>query len=145
MGALCMQRWKHCSALRGLGSRCRVQRCIPRRFAITVKHIVDAGIIRVVYIEPYPKSLSQDLHEDSITLTANSSDRVIKYVFHHLGCLLHDALLIYSKYRITLIIISNVRKNDHDTVDWERRLRISCPLKKEHLLDTLQFYTQRLN
>jgi deoxycytidylate deaminase len=32
------------------------------------KHIVDAGLRRVVYIEPYPKSLARRLHEDSISL-----------------------------------------------------------------------------
>ncbi|MBI1264593.1 MAG: hypothetical protein GC187_07650 [Alphaproteobacteria bacterium] len=30
------------------------------------KHIVASGIIRVVYLEPYPKSLVSDLHPDSI-------------------------------------------------------------------------------
>jgi cytidine deaminase len=32
------------------------------------KHIVAAGIDRVVYIEPYPKSLASDLHLDSIAV-----------------------------------------------------------------------------
>jgi deoxycytidylate deaminase len=32
------------------------------------KHVVVAGICRVVYIEPYPKSLAMDLHNDSIAL-----------------------------------------------------------------------------
>jgi deoxycytidylate deaminase len=33
------------------------------------KHVVDAGISRVVYIEPYPKSLADRLHSDSITFS----------------------------------------------------------------------------
>jgi deoxycytidylate deaminase len=32
------------------------------------KHIVAAGIRRVVYIEAYPKSKAADLHEDSIKI-----------------------------------------------------------------------------
>ena len=32
------------------------------------KHIVAAGIARVVYIEPYSKSKAAELHSDSITL-----------------------------------------------------------------------------
>jgi tRNA(Arg) A34 adenosine deaminase TadA len=32
------------------------------------KHIVNAGISRVVYIEPYPKSLAMELHDDAIRL-----------------------------------------------------------------------------
>jgi deoxycytidylate deaminase len=37
------------------------------------KHIVDAGIRRVVYIEPYPKSQAMDLHRDSIMLDESFS------------------------------------------------------------------------
>ena len=33
------------------------------------RHIVAAGIMRVVFIEPYSKSLALDLHSDAITLT----------------------------------------------------------------------------
>jgi deoxycytidylate deaminase len=33
------------------------------------KHIVAAGIRRVVYIEPYPKSKAAELHSDSVTLS----------------------------------------------------------------------------
>lgn len=40
------------------------------------KHIVAAGIKRVVYIEPYPKSLAVDLHGDSISTDEKSQDRV---------------------------------------------------------------------
>ncbi len=42
------------------------------------KHIISAGIMRVIYIEPYPKSMAFDFHSDSI-----SSDRRVpsKVVF----------------------------------------------------------------
>jgi len=32
------------------------------------KHIIDAGIERVVYVEPYPKSRALDLHSEAISL-----------------------------------------------------------------------------
>ena len=32
------------------------------------KHIVASGISRVVFVEPYPKSLAMDLHSDAIFL-----------------------------------------------------------------------------
>ena len=38
------------------------------------KHIVAAGIQRVVYIEPYPKSLSVPLYPDSIAVDGVSTD-----------------------------------------------------------------------
>jgi cytidine deaminase len=41
------------------------------------KHIVAAGIRRVVYIEPYPKSLALDLHSDSLVVDSpNVTDKV---------------------------------------------------------------------
>ncbi len=41
------------------------------------KHIIDAGIKRVVYVEPYPKSRALDLHSEAISLKTsfdNQSD-----------------------------------------------------------------------
>jgi deoxycytidylate deaminase len=40
------------------------------------KHIVAAGIKRVVYIEPYPKSLAPDLYLDSISVDGEQPDVV---------------------------------------------------------------------
>ncbi len=41
---------------------------------ICAKHIVAAGIRRVVYIEPYPKSLAQELFFDSLTVDNLKTD-----------------------------------------------------------------------
>jgi len=40
------------------------------------KHIVSAGIKKVVYVEPYPKSLSSRLHDDSISLDRREANKV---------------------------------------------------------------------
>ena len=47
------------------------------------KHIVAAGIMRVVYVEPYPKSLVADLYSDSITVDGDSEcgDKVRMHPF----------------------------------------------------------------
>src|SRR5882724_4975159 len=37
---------------------------------LCARHIVSSGIQRVVYIEPYPKSLAEDLYSDSLTVDA---------------------------------------------------------------------------
>jgi hypothetical protein len=39
------------------------------------RHIIAAGISRVVYIEPYPKSRAIDLHGDAISLGKNEDRR----------------------------------------------------------------------
>jgi deoxycytidylate deaminase len=41
------------------------------------RHIVAAGISRVYFIEPYPKSLAHDLHPDSIALDERESAKVV--------------------------------------------------------------------
>lgn len=40
-------------------------------------HIIAAGIYRVVYIEPYEKSLAVDLHGDAISSESESDDHVV--------------------------------------------------------------------
>ncbi|RYX98417.1 MAG: deoxycytidylate deaminase, partial [Bradyrhizobiaceae bacterium] len=43
---------------------------------LCAKHIVAAGIERVVFLEPYPKSHSQKLHGDSITFETSVPEKV---------------------------------------------------------------------
>ena len=43
---------------------------------VCAKHIVASGIRRVVYIEPYPKSLAKQLFPDSISLDVEQIDKV---------------------------------------------------------------------
>jgi deoxycytidylate deaminase len=45
------------------------------------RHIIAAGIKRVVYIEPYEKSLALDLHEDAITTDAETPDKTLFETF----------------------------------------------------------------
>jgi cytidine deaminase len=40
------------------------------------RHIIAAGIEKVVFIEPYPKSLAAQLHEDSVSIEATADNRV---------------------------------------------------------------------
>jgi deoxycytidylate deaminase len=41
------------------------------------RHIVAAGLARVVFIEPYPKSLVRELFADSVTLDETDEDKVV--------------------------------------------------------------------
>ncbi|MCB1486057.1 MAG: dCMP deaminase [Bauldia sp.] len=53
---------------------------------VCAKHIVAAGIARVVFLEPYPKSLAFDLHSDSITVEGTDRGKYEHYpsvVFEH--------------------------------------------------------------
>jgi len=44
---------------------------------LCAKHIVAAGIERVVFLEPYPKSYAQKLHSDSITFETDIPEKVL--------------------------------------------------------------------
>jgi len=46
---------------------------------LCAKHIVAAGLSRVVYLEPYPKSLVSDLHLDSISVDGADRGRYTGY------------------------------------------------------------------
>ncbi|HEV7345889.1 MAG TPA: anti-phage dCTP deaminase [Devosia sp.] len=46
---------------------------------LCAKHIVAAGVKKVVYLEPYPKSLAQELHPDSISVDGSDRGRFSKY------------------------------------------------------------------
>jgi deoxycytidylate deaminase len=54
------------AARKGLSVKGATLYCTTFPCHICAKHIVAAGIKRVVYIEPYPKSYAQELHSDSI-------------------------------------------------------------------------------
>lgn len=45
------------------------------------RHIIAAGISRVVYIDPYPKSLAADLYSDSISLEGSEGSSTGKVIF----------------------------------------------------------------
>ena len=81
------------------------------------KHIVAAGIKRVVYVEPFPKSKAVDLHGDSITLKGEAN----KVKFEHFSGIgprrFFDlfSLGLSSGYKI-------VRKSGGNTVKFERSL-----------------------
>ncbi|MER9295744.1 deaminase [Mesorhizobium sp. M0621] len=50
------------------------------------KHIVAAGISKVIFLEPYPKSLASDLHSDSLQVESSDRGRYQGYPavqFHH--------------------------------------------------------------
>lgn len=49
------------------------------------KHIVAVGIKKVIYIEPYPKSLAKVLHDDSIVIDEQNPDKVSFLPFEGVG------------------------------------------------------------
>jgi cytidine deaminase len=59
-------------ARKGLSVKGSTLYCTTFPCHVCAKHIVDAGISEVVFIEPYPKSKATDLHPDSIIVAHES-------------------------------------------------------------------------
>lgn len=71
------------------------------------KHIITAGIDRVVFIEPYPKSLAEQLHSDAITVNGAHPDETFVQFEHFTG--------ISPRNYIALFTATGKRKNADGT------------------------------
>ena len=86
------------------------------------KHIIDAGITRVVYVEPYPKSRALDLHSESIVLKTShdvlaTENRVIVEPFTGVG-----ARRFLDLFSMALGGGSKIKRKDKcgNTVEWNK-------------------------
>ncbi len=62
------------AAKRGISLKGATLFCTTFPCHMCARHIISAGIKRVIYVEPYPKSKAQELHHDSIVV--DSSDQI---------------------------------------------------------------------
>lgn len=63
------------------------------------RHIIASGISRVVYIEPYEKSLAMKLHSDAISIDEPSQDKVLFENFQGVSPTRYTTLFSYSHSR----------------------------------------------
>ncbi|WP_241690354.1 anti-phage dCTP deaminase [Pseudomonas syringae] len=63
------------------------------------RHIIASGISRVVYIEPYEKSLAMKLHSDAISVDGFSSGKVLFENFEGVSPLRYATLFSFSNRR----------------------------------------------
>lgn len=105
------------------------------------KHIIDAGITRVVYVEPYPKSRALDLYSESIQLKtsldeASDESRVTFEPFTGVG-----ARRFLDLFSMSLGSGSKVKRKDKDgnTVEWKKETAVArTPLLPKSYLDIEQ-------
>lgn len=62
------------AARRGISIKDSTLFCTTFPCHICARHIIAAGISRVVFIEPYPKSIAKDLYSESITIGENNRE-----------------------------------------------------------------------
>ena len=105
------------------------------------KHIVAAGIKRLVYVEPYPKSMALALHGDSIALDdPNTKDHVAFVPF--VGIAARRYFDLFSM-RLSAGLEMKRKRADGMTIPWERngatpRVRMAAYsyLQREHIATT---------
>lgn len=70
------------AARRGIAIADATLYCTTFPCHMCARHIISSGINRVVYIEPYPKSLTKRLHSDAacIDYDSSSADHTVKFV-----------------------------------------------------------------
>jgi deoxycytidylate deaminase len=76
------------------------------------RHIIAAGISRVVYVEPYPKSLTYELHKDAMVNDTSDAGRVAFQAF--IG-------LAPRRYMELFEMVSDRKSSGGDVVEWEKR------------------------
>lgn len=80
---------------------------------ICAKHIVAAGVSKVVFIEPYPKSYAKDLHRDSIFVGRGELPA---------GRVQFEPFIGISPLRFRDLFQRSKRKDNHGKVlDWDER------------------------
>jgi cytidine deaminase len=102
------------------------------------KHIIDAGITRVVYVEPYPKSRALDLHSEAISLKTSldnqsEKDRVTFEPFTGVG-----ARRFLDLFSMSLGGGSKLRRKDKQgsTVEWTKESAVArTPLLPKSYLE----------
>jgi cytidine deaminase len=102
------------------------------------KHIIDAGIKRVVYVEPYPKSRALDLHSEAISLNTSLDNqpeqcRVTFEPFTGVG-----ARRFLDLFSMSLGGGSKLRRKDNqgDTIEWKKESAVArTPLLPRSYLD----------
>lgn len=101
------------------------------------KHIIAAGIKRVVYVEPYPKSKALEFHSDSILLktkldTPAETNQVVFEPFTGVG-----ARRFLDFFSMSLGVGNKLKRKDNDglTISWKQenaRIRVAL-LPKSYL------------
>ena len=113
------------------------------------KHIISAGIRRVVYVEPYPKSVAKDLHDDSISDNKNEKNKLFFEPFIGVG-----PRRFFDLFSLTLSSGDEILRSDESgrTIDFNAqkksvqpriRLSINSIIDQEYLVSESLFVNKK--
>ena len=85
------------AARRGLSVRGATLYCTTFPCHMCARHIISSGIKRVVYIEPYPKSMAKELYKGSLDAMTILKLPMMQWSFDHLLAYHHDDTYSFLK------------------------------------------------
>ena len=100
------------------------------------KHIVAAGIKRVVYVEPYPKSKAKELHSDSIEIDndTHESDKVDFVPFVGVGS--RRFIDLFSMGLSSGYPMKRKKSGSIEKVEWKReKAKVRVPMLRTSYLE----------
>ncbi|MBZ0185987.1 MAG: hypothetical protein K8F91_06995 [Candidatus Obscuribacterales bacterium] len=100
------------AARRGISVRGATLVCTTFPCHECARHIVAAGIKKVLYIEPYPKSLTVELYRDSVVVDSPQSNDTFVHFVPFVGVAPRQFMQLFDASRIE-------RKDDGEVVDWD--------------------------
>ena len=98
------------------------------------KHIVAAGIKKVVYVEPYPKSKARELHNDSIEVDEELAENKVSFV-PFVGVGSRRFIDLFSMGQNSGYEVKRKVKGSINKVDWRREdAKIRIPMLRTSYL-----------
>lgn len=99
------------AARRGVSVRGATLVCTTFPCHECARHIVGAGIKRVIYIEPYPKSLTVELYRDSVVVDSPQSNETFVHFVPFVGVAPRQFMFLFNASGID-------RKVDGEVLEW---------------------------
>jgi len=100
------------AARRGISVRGNVLVCTTFPCHECARHIIASGISRVLYIEPYPKSLTTELFPDSVVVDNPQSKDTFVHFLPFVGVAPRQFMSLFDASRIE-------RKQAGDVIEWD--------------------------
>jgi deoxycytidylate deaminase len=108
------------------------------------KHVVSAGITTVVFLEPYPKSLTADLHSDAVKIEGNS-----RGMYEDFPAVEFVPFYGITPRRYRELFYRTKRKSAHNFVPYKNNearpfVSIMAPWYAEREIELIKIYTEKL-
>ena len=135
-------------ARNGIGTKGSTLYCTTFPCHNCAKHIIEGGIIKVLFVEPYPKSQAEYLHDDAISFQKKiSSGENTKVIFNHfIGVAARRYLDLFSlKLGMGRSVERKDKQSGNVAVFEPKSAKVRVPLVVSSYLDKEKINSQMLD